>query len=148
GPAVPGTAPCPPPPPPPADQPPAATPHVPSASTQPVVTTSDRAPPSIRSLAASPATFRLGTGLPAFARLAPVGTMIRFVLNEPARATVTFSQRETGRLAGGRCVSRIRANRLRLRCTITHVRGRRVFDAHAGQNQIRFQGRVSKARTL
>jgi hypothetical protein len=145
-PTVPGTAPCPPPP--PADQPPAATPHVPPASTRPVMTTPDRVPPSIRSLAASPATFRLGTGLPAFARLAPVGTTIRFVLNEPAWATATFSPRETCRLAGGRCVSRTRANRLRPRCTITHVRGRLVFSAHVGQNQIRFQGRVSKARTL
>ena len=91
----------------------------------------------------------LFTAFPAaFARLAPVGTTIRFVLNEPARATVTFSQRETGRLAGGRCVSRTRATRLRPRCKITHVRGRLVLDAHGGQNQIRFQGRVSKARTL
>ena len=95
-----------------------------------------------------PATFRLGSLLAKFTRRAPVGTTISFKLSEPARATLTFSQPRAGRRVGKRCVAPTRSNARKPKCTIPNIRGTLTFNAHAGLNKIRFQGRLSRNQKL
>jgi hypothetical protein len=102
----------------------------------------------VSSAKAVPSTFRLGSLLPKFSRRAPVGTTISFKLSEPARTTLTFAQPKTGRKVGRRCVATTRRNRRKSRCTIPNVRGTLTFNAHAGTNKVRFQGRLSRTRKL
>jgi hypothetical protein len=45
-------------------------------------------------------------------------------------------------------VAPTRSNRRRPKCTIPNVRGTLTFNAHAGLNKIRFQGRLSRNRKL
>jgi uncharacterized repeat protein (TIGR01451 family) len=72
----------------------------------------------------SPRTFHLGRLLP---RLARVGTTIRFTLPEAARVKLTFARK--------------RGKRFRSAGSLT-VRG------HPGKNKLRFQGRLSRHKTL
>jgi uncharacterized repeat protein (TIGR01451 family) len=104
--------------------------------------------PMVSSAKVVPSTFRLGSLLPKLSRRVPVGTTISFKLSEPSRATLTFSQPKTGRKVGRRCKPVTRANRRKPRCTIPNVRGTLVFNAHAGMNRVRFQGRPSRTKRL
>ncbi len=47
----------------------------------------------------------------------PLGTLIRFVLDEPARVTIGIERARPGRRVGGRCAAPSRANRRRRACT-------------------------------
>jgi hypothetical protein len=103
---------------------------------------------SISNASVSPKTWRLGSALPRFSRRAPVGTTIRFKLTQPARATLTFSQPKLGRKVGRRCVTQTRRNKHNRRCTIPNVRGTLTVTGHARTNKVRFQGRLSRTKTL
>jgi hypothetical protein len=120
----------------------------PNASNNTVRATVNVVPPGVSQAGVAPQTFRLGTLLPKFTRRARVGTTIRFRLSEPAKATLTFSQPKTGRKVGRRCVTQTRRNKHKRRCTIPNVRGTLTFNGHAGTNRVRFQGRLSRTKTL
>jgi hypothetical protein len=77
-----------------------------------------------------------------------VGTTIRANLNEAATLRLAFSQARTGRRVGRRCVAPSRANRHRRACVRTVSAGSMSFNAHAGTNRIRFQGRLSRPHAL
>jgi hypothetical protein len=95
-----------------------------------------------------PATWRLGSGMPSFARVAPVGTTISFNLSRAAKATLAFSQARPGRKVGRRCLAPSRRNAGRPRCTRYAPAGSLSFAAHAGLSRVRFQGRLSRRRSL
>ncbi|MFL5335324.1 MAG: DUF11 domain-containing protein, partial [Geminicoccaceae bacterium] len=106
------------------------------------------ASPAVSHAKVSPSTFLLGSLLLKFTRKPPVGTRISFKLSEPARATLTFAQPQTGRKIGKHCRTLTRANRRKPKCTIANVRGTLTFNAHVGTNKVRFQGRLSRTRKL
>jgi len=95
-------------------------------------------------------TWREGNGLVQYARKAkpPIGTTFSFSLNELATARLVFTQRASGRKAGGRCVAQTKQNSRRRRCTRTVTAGALSFAAHAGANTVRFQGRLSSTKKL
>ncbi len=106
------------------------------------------AAPAVSGVSASPSRFRLGSLLPKLAKLAPVGTKIKFTLSEAATTNLEFLQSRPGRKVGKRCKTPTRANRNKKHCTRTVVAGRlRVF-GRAGKNKLRFQGRLSSHSKL
>jgi hypothetical protein len=94
-------------------------------------------PPVVTLPQISPATFRLGSLLPNFHSRPQAGTTISFQLAENARATLTFS----------RCVGTTGTTN-RARCARPVVAGRLALHAHAGTNTVRFEGRLSRTRSL
>jgi TolB protein len=101
----------------------------------------------ISSVAAIPRRWRRGSLLPRFS-LAPKGTTIRWRLDEAARTTLTFAKAANGRRVGRRCVRPTRANRNRRRCTRYLTKGALRYQGKVGLNRVRFQGRLSRTRTL
>jgi hypothetical protein len=83
-----------------------------------------------------------------FSRLAPVGTTIKFSLSEPARVKVEFLQSRSGRKVRKVCKALTHANRNRRHCTRTIVAATLSATGHTGKNKLRFQGRLSKHKTL
>jgi hypothetical protein len=77
-----------------------------------------------------------------------VGTTFSFALNEPATVNFTFTHQLPGRRAKRRCVARAKKNRHRPVCRRTVVAGTLLFTAHAGENTLVFQGRLSRTRKL
>jgi hypothetical protein len=59
--------------------------------------------------------------------------------------TLSFVQYANGRRNGRRCVRNRRTGR---RCRITYVRGRLVVSGKFGLNTLRFQGRITRRKTL
>jgi streptogramin lyase len=92
--------------------------------------------------------WRLGRKLPKVSRKAPVGTTIRFVLSKPGAVKLRFLRKLPGRRSGRRCVPPTRRNRTARRCTRRINAGSLSFAGHAGTNSVRFQGRLSRRRTL
>jgi hypothetical protein len=78
----------------------------------------------------------------------PVGTTFSFTLNEPAAVRLVFTRRLPGRAVGGKCTARTHRNRLHPACTRTVSAGALSFTGHPGADRVRFQGRVSRSRTL
>ena len=110
--------------------------------------------PIVSELALHPKTFAIGGKVPSVVaagkkRKVPVGTTIRFTLNQPATAKLTFYRLEAGRRVGGGCRAQSRANRAKPRCT-RRVAMRRTLsvEGRAGFDQIRFQGRLTKRDRL
>lgn len=93
--------------------------------------------------------WREGGRLASIARRAPspLGTILSFALNEPARISLTFTQRVVGRLKG-RCVAQTPRNRRRSACVRTVTRGELFFAGRAGRDKISFYGRLSRTRRL
>jgi hypothetical protein len=105
--------------------------------------------PAVTRLSQSASRWRLGNGLVKFARAKPpVGTTYSFSLNEPARVRLDFTQSAAGRRVKKRCVAPSKSNRRKRRCTRTFTVGTLSFNAHAGKNKVRFQGRISKKKKL
>jgi hypothetical protein len=104
-------------------------------------------PAVISGLRVSPAVWRLGTGLPQLARV-QVGTTITFTLSQRATTKLSFVRSEPGRKVGGRCLAPTRSRRHRPACTRSVPAGTLVIAAHAGVNKLRFEGRLSRGRTL
>jgi hypothetical protein len=82
------------------------------------------------------------------ARKLPVGTTFSFSLNIPASATFTFTNQARGRKVGKTCMAETRTNNKRHRCTRTVIAGTLTFSAHAGANELRFDGLISKHKRL
>jgi virginiamycin B lyase len=99
----------------------------------------DTVKPAIRAMRLSARRFRLGTGL-----------TIRYTLSEAARVTLSFERVLRGRKVGRRCVRPTRRNAGRKRCR-RHVAVRPALsfpNQAAGRRRIRFEGRLSRRKTL
>jgi hypothetical protein len=81
-------------------------------------------------------------------RGSPVGTTFSFGLNEPAQVSISFIRHSTGRRVHGKCRPQVSANRSKLRCQLSVFQGSLRVAGHAGANQVRFQGRISRSRRL
>jgi hypothetical protein len=129
--------------------------------TAPAATTNSAPPPLAQSVFApaepvvtgfgeSATRWRRSRSLPSIssASSAPVGTTFSFSLNESAAATFTFTQSVAGRHARGRCVTPNSGNAHKPRCKRTVTVGGFAVSGKVGQNKVRFQGRLSSAKTL
>ncbi len=105
------------------------------------------AKPAVMGFSESASRWRRGRSLPHISS-APVGTTFSFSLNEPATATFTFTQVVAGRRAHGRCVRSNPGNSHKPRCKRTLTVGSFAISGKAGMNKVRFQGRLSSAKTL
>lgn len=73
----------------------------------------------------------------------PIGTTFSFGLNQPADVTLSFTERQNGRQVGKVCVAHTRSNTTKRGCTRTVAAGSLTFPAHAGINDLGFEGRIS-----
>jgi len=107
------------------------------------------AKPAVSGFAQSASRWRRGRSLPRISSAgAPLGTTFSFSLSEPATASFAFTQRVAGRRVGGRCVAVGPRNVGKPKCKRTVSVGSFGLTGHAGLNKVRFQGRVSGAKTL
>jgi hypothetical protein len=81
-------------------------------------------------------------------RRASLGTTFSFTLNQPAKVTLLFTQRVSGRRVKGRCVPRSRGNRRERVCARRVNRGSISVAERAGRHRIFFDGRLSHANRL
>jgi hypothetical protein len=108
----------------------------------------DKTPPAISNIKVSPKRWRLGKGL-AKISLLPIGTTISFKLSEAATATLSFQRARPGRKVGKKCAKPTALNRTHKACTRYVGAGSTAgLAAKAGQNKVKFQGRLSSARSL
>lgn len=70
------------------------------------------------------------------------------MLDQPARVSLAFRQKRSGRMDAGRCAKPTRANRHNHACVRQVPVAALSFSGHAGANRLSFRGRVSRARTL
>jgi Bacterial Ig domain/WD40-like Beta Propeller Repeat len=114
----------------------------------------DSTPPSISNIKVSAMKWRLGTKLASISDLAliskaPIGTTISFDLSEAAQATLSFQRAAPGRKVGRSCVKRTPQNAAKKPCTrYLNAGALGALSAKAGQNKVRFQGRLSGSRSL
>ncbi len=77
-----------------------------------------------------------------------MGTTFSFSLNEAASVAFRFTVPASGREVGRTCVAVTRRNKRKHRCTRTLTAGALTFSAHAGANEVRFEGVISKHKKL
>jgi len=106
--------------------------------------------PAVTGFSESATKWRRGRSLPrvSSASSVPVGTTFSFSLNEPATTTFTFTQSVAGRRAHGKCAALSPGNAHRPRCKRTVAVGSFGVSGRAGLDKLRFQGRLSNAKTL
>lgn len=108
----------------------------------------DKTAPRITNLKVSAKRWLTGGKLASVSRL-PVGTTISFRLSEAARSTVVFQRAQPGRRVGGKCAKPTGANRDRKACVRYVAAGQLPsFAGKAGANKVKFQGRLSRAKSL
>jgi len=78
----------------------------------------------------------------------PVGTTFSFTLNESAHVRFVFAEPASGRKVGKACVAPTGRNKHKHRCTRIVIAGTLTFSGHAGNNKVRFEGRISKNKKL
>jgi hypothetical protein len=78
-----------------------------------------------------------------------VGTTISFKLSEAATSTLTFQRAKPGRKVGKSCAKPTAQNQTHKSCT-RYVNAGKVggLAAKSGSNKVRFQGRLSKSKSL
>jgi hypothetical protein len=108
----------------------------------------DKTAPKITNVKVSAKRWLSGGKLASVARL-PIGTTISFRLSEAARSTVVFQRAQPGRRVGGKCAKPTAANRDRKACVRYVAAGQlSSFAGKAGANKVKFQGRLSRAKSL
>jgi IPT/TIG domain len=138
-----------------------STPPATTTSTLPATTTSTTltgssqlggvsARPAASGFSESASRWRRGSALPhiSSAGKPPLGTTFSFTLNEPAAVSLSFTQRVPGRRVNGRCVAVGQRNAGKPKCKRTVSVGSLGLAGHAGLDNVRFQGRLSSAKTL
>jgi Bacterial Ig domain/WD40-like Beta Propeller Repeat len=93
----------------------------------------DKTPPTISDLRVSVKKWRLGKGLASISK-SPVGTTVSFKLSEAARATVSFQRSVPGKNGG--------------KPHYVNAGSLKALSAKAGKNKVRFQGRLTRSRSL
>ncbi len=106
--------------------------------------------PALTGVSQTHTTWREGNAQATFARkqLPPIGTTFSFGLNEPASVELEFTQSASGRKVGKSCLAQAKKNERKRRCTRTVVAGTLTFAAHAGVNEVHFDGPVSAHKRL
>jgi len=110
--------------------------------------------PVVSGLTQSATTWREGNALASISsagesrRKPPVGTTFSFTLNVAASVTFQFTHSVGGRRVGGKCVAQTKRNKGKHRCLRTVIADTLAFAAHAGRNNVRFDGRVSSHKRL
>jgi Tol biopolymer transport system component len=108
----------------------------------------DKTPPAISNIKVSNKLWRVGKKLATISVL-PVGTTISFRLSEAASTTLSFQRATPGRRSGKSCVKQTAQNRSKKACTrYVNAGSLKPLGAKAGQNKVRFQGRLNKSRSL
>jgi streptogramin lyase len=98
---------------------------------------SDRvAPRFTKALSVTRSSFRRGT-------TSRRGTRFEFSLSEPARVAIAIERKRSGRRVDGRCVAPTSRNRRRSRCDRWTTTGTLRTDGRAGENTLRFSGRLN-----
>ncbi|MGA9859294.1 MAG: beta-propeller fold lactonase family protein [Solirubrobacteraceae bacterium] len=94
--------------------------------------------------------WRAGNALPriARARKLPIGTTFGFTINESVRMRLAFTRTILGRRVSHRCVLQNKRNKPKPKCTRTVTAATLTFTVGAGSHRVRFQGRVSRHKTL
>jgi hypothetical protein len=99
--------------------------------------------PVLTRISLSSRRFRAARSGAAVRLAAPLGTRIRYRLNEAASVTLRYERKTTGRRVGGRCRAATRRNRKRAKCTRwVRVRGTARHRGRAGTNAFRLTGRM------
>jgi hypothetical protein len=108
----------------------------------------DKTAPKITNVKVSAKRWLPGVKLPSVLKL-PVGTTVSFRLSEAARTTLVFQRATPGRRVGGKCVKQTAANRTSKAC-VRYVAGGKLpaFNGKAGANRVKFQGRLSRSKSL
>jgi hypothetical protein len=106
--------------------------------------------PAVSGFGESAARWRRGRSLPHISSAGgtPVGTTFGFSLNEPATVSLIFTEYVGGRRVRSRCVAVTGGNAGKPKCKRRVSAGSLPFSAHAGSNKVRFQGRLSSAKSL
>lgn len=117
------------------------------AQTGPTVAQTDLTAPVFANVGMTRTRFAAGAKLPRIAAVG-TGTAVRFTLSEPAQVTLAFARRQAGRRVGGRCVAARRALRRRPACRRYGAAGRILLAGRAGAQRVRFEGRLTRSRTL
>jgi FG-GAP repeat len=105
--------------------------------------------PTVQHARQSTTRWREGNRLARISRAeTPIGTTFSFSLNEQASVTFSFTQRVSGRTAGGRCVAQTEENRRKPACKRNVTAGRLTFTGHSGTDTVVFQGRISHGERL
>jgi hypothetical protein len=106
--------------------------------------------PAVSGFSESASRWRRGRSLPRISTASnvPVGTTFSFNLNEPVTTTLTFTRSAAGRRTHGKCAAPSPGNAHSPKCKRTVVVGSFGVSGKAGQDKVRFQGRVSNAKTL
>ncbi len=113
-------------------------------------TEADTLAPALTQLRIRPARIAIGRSLPVLASALRQRTTISFRLSEEASVRISFARARPGRRVGGRCRRPSPRNADRPRCTrFVTVRTRLGFAGlSAGQQRIRFSGRLTRRRSL
>jgi hypothetical protein len=112
-----------------------------TASTCPVP---DNGAPVLSGVALAPGSFRAASSGNAVQTRAPIGARVFYQLSETATVTWSVEKGTVGRLVGGKCVRRTRANRSRRHCVrYTAMTGTFKTTGGSGQNGFRFSGRMN-----
>jgi hypothetical protein len=106
--------------------------------------------PQITHLTLSHTSFRHGTSIAHFSRVAPVGTTISFALSEKSSITLGFTRVTKGRFSRGLCVPTTPSRRRLQACTrLVAVAGTMSFASlKAGTRHISFDGILSNRSSL
>jgi dipeptidyl aminopeptidase/acylaminoacyl peptidase len=103
--------------------------------------------PEIGSFRMSRTRFRRGSELPSAAQ-SGVGTNITFDLSEAASVRFSFQRARKGRRSGGKCRRPTRRNKGKRRCTRYVRAGSFRLDLGAGDQNVRFEGRLTSRKRL
>ena len=133
-------------PPPPPPPPPAATPPAPPPPPPPPGPPPPPAPLALTALTIKPAAFRAASSGGSVTARKRIGALVSYKLTLAARTTFAVQRRTTGvRNGKGACVARAR-DRTGRSCTRYVNNGTFGHDGKAGQNALRFTGRVSSRK--
>lgn len=114
-----------------------------AAMTSPL-TTPVKQPPKLSALSVSPRRFRAARRGSSVTRSSRLSTRVDYSLNIIASVRFTLHRVIHGRQVGRRCHAPARSNRNARRCTqYVAVPGRLTLTGHAGNNTLRFSGRLS-----
>jgi hypothetical protein len=74
----------------------------------------------------------------------PVGTTFSFKLDQQAKVTLAFVQRQSGRMSAGKCSVKAKHGK---RCTLKTLRGTMTLPGgHGGSDKIAFQGKLASGK--
>ncbi|MBJ7470680.1 MAG: DUF4394 domain-containing protein, partial [Solirubrobacteraceae bacterium] len=124
-------------------------PTTPTPPTTPPVTPPVVDPkPTLSGLKLTPTSFRVTKRPKGASTKVKTGSTISFTVSELSTVSFTFERVETGRLSGGTCKKQTSKNRKAKSCQRSVTVGNLKVTAPAGQNSVKFNGKVNGSKTL